>query len=129
MPASQGGGATSAAAGDDADAEMTQITGTTSSERMASRVSKWHARCFFQAVMNKAWLALVCAAVGCTCPDPRREDKPFAARASFASEIDACLAMDAACETLCRRVLQLDPEVVVSRCVITAVAADGVDLD
>jgi len=69
------------------------------------------------------------ALAACTCPDGHHELKPFAQRALYATEIDACLAADDACEALCRAVLTLDPNYAVTKCVVTAMTADGVQLD
>jgi hypothetical protein len=73
--------------------------------------------------------SLIAGAPGCLCPDQTLEDRATVLRGAFAPEVDACLADDRACETLCRAALGLDDEARFSRCVITAADAKHVTVE
>jgi hypothetical protein len=65
--------------------------------------------------------SLLVGAAGCPCPDGHAEEEAQAARVMFEAQIDQCLADDAACERLCRAVFELGPDILVEKCVITAI--------
>lgn len=69
--------------------------------------------------------SLVAGATGCTCPDNRLDDEVHASRSTYAPHIDACIADDAACTTLCRVAFGLEDDVPIDRCVITRTDATG----
>jgi hypothetical protein len=73
--------------------------------------------------------ASLVAVSACDCPDGRVETTAFATRVSYFKLIDACLASDTSCEALCRAVLELPPDVMIPRCVITAANGEGAMLD
>jgi hypothetical protein len=77
-------------------------------------------------VLLRASLVAVSA---CDCPDGTVDTSAFATRKSHYNAIDACIASDDNCEALCRAVLALEPQVAITRCVITAATADGAMLD
>jgi len=70
--------------------------------------------------------SLVAGGAGCTCPDGKVEDEVHASRSTYAMQIDACLANDAACASLCRAAFGLEaPDIQVERCVITSTDVAG----
>lgn len=73
-------------------------------------------------------LLLVVPLGGCPCPDGGMRVDTTAAREMFATQIDACLKSDDACEALCRAVLALPMDSVVTRCTITSARPDDVSL-
>src|SRR5438093_12486540 len=86
-----------------------KITAVRTRRRMTAEPQQAARHVLVHASMNRCVVACVLVFVsGCACPDPRREDKPFASRAQLAAEIDACFAQDSACEPLCRKALALD---------------------
>jgi hypothetical protein len=78
--------------------------------------------------------ASLAAASGCTCPDGLVATTTFASWKSYRPLIDACIASDAACEQLCRTVLEHDLEmdmrevISIPKCVITGTDRTGVAL-
>lgn len=65
--------------------------------------------------------SLLVGASGCPCPDGHVEEEASVTRAEFATQIDACLADDQACVSLCRAVFALEPDALVEKCVISAI--------
>ena len=73
--------------------------------------------------------ASLVAVSACECPDGRVEMPAFASRKLYAPLIDACIVSDSSCEALCRVVLELPPDVMITTCVITAADREGAMLD
>jgi hypothetical protein len=75
--------------------------------------------------------ASLVAASACQCPDGLVETTAFASWKQYEPKINACIASDANCESLCRSVLALDmtEAVMIPKCVISATSREGVDLD
>lgn len=77
-------------------------------------------------VLLRASLVAVSA---CECPDGKVEVTAHAPRTPFYHQIDACIASDENCEALCRAVLELEPEIAITKCVITSANRLGAELD
>ncbi len=73
--------------------------------------------------------ATLAAISACTCPDGRVDTAAFATRKSHFQLIDACIASDDNCESLCRAALRLEPDVAIVKCVITSASREGANLD
>jgi hypothetical protein len=92
----------------------------------------WHARCFVRTVMRLVDVLLrasLVAVSACDCPDGKVETSAFMPRKLYFQQIDACIANDSRCEALCRAALELEPEIAITKCVITSANREGAQVD